>query len=167
MLLQIHQLSGNSSGREGGLVQMKPHHCNNNPESTFWWEQISNAIYREEENRQEMKIKLTDRNSHIRHLSHEIHTFLPLQRWMVNCVWMKHKNGYQWATSLVEWVTQKQVTFLLGSRFWQADPHSKLSLLNRIHQITTPCSLFINYTCQHHHEGRREAGCPASPQLQK
>lgn len=87
--------------------------------------------------------KWKSRNSHIRHLSHEIHTFLLLQRWMVNCVWMKHKNGYQWATSLVEWVTQKQVTFLLGSRFWQADPHSKLSLLNRIHQITPPHAPYL------------------------
>lgn len=55
MLLQIRQLSSNQGEREGGLVQMKPPHCKNNPEGMFRWEQIGNAIYTEEGNRWKIK----------------------------------------------------------------------------------------------------------------
>lgn len=73
------------------------------------------------------------------------HTPSP-QNFMFSCVRMKHRNGWQGASSPVEWATQKQVTFLLGSRFWQADPQSKLSLLNRTHQIIPPYTHYLQTT---------------------
>ena len=68
------------------------------------------------------------------------------QNFMFSCVWMKHRNGWQGASSPVEWATQKQVTFLLGSRFWEADPQSRLSLLNRNHQIIPPYTHYLQTT---------------------
>lgn len=79
--------------------------------------------------------------AHVWHFSHEIHT--PTQSFMVSRVWMKHRNGWQGAWSPAEWAIQKQVTFLLGSRFWQAEPQSKLSLLKRIHQIIPPYTHYL------------------------
>lgn len=104
LLLQTCQLSGNSSEREGDLVQMKPHHCDNNPESISCWERISNAIYTEEDNGWKNKstcVAFQSRNPHTP----------SMQSFMVSRVWMKHRNGWQGAWSPVEWATQKQLTF--------------------------------------------------------
>lgn len=86
LLLQTCQLSGNSSEREGDLVQMKPHHCNNNPEST--------SCERESVKPSTQKRTMDGKaRADMWHFSHEIHTLLHRTLWLV---------VYEWSTEMVD-----------------------------------------------------------------
>lgn len=133
---QATQVKG---GWSEDLRPEKPHHCNN-PESTSWWERTSNAIDTDEDSGWKSK------STHVWHFSHEIHT--PTQSFM--CIESCMNEAQKWLTGSLKscWMSNtKTGNFLLGSRFWQAEPQSKLSLLKRIHQIIPPYAPVINYLC--------------------